>query len=259
MEEHIGGGGAAMALILSPIVLIAIFMFPLTTEIPSQYGIRIGDLIFYMLFGILMAPFQVMMDIILNNAVEISQGVKIFDYMMYAKYRWRNRLVRWMFDDPRFDRTVNETVQSVNHLCFSPQYYFIQCYFTWGIVLKILAVTIMCRAQFNPLEDPAFGYFVAQQFFANRMLDKLVRFISFLIWQPPKASVAAKKFYREVTRNLKVKQQEYHSHKWRSHFYKQHKHWILQHMDLVLRAMLATLGIFSCDLAIDVCRLMILA
>ena len=153
--------------------------------------------------------------------------------MMYAKYRWRNRLTRWLFDDPRWDRTVNETVQSVNHLCFSPQYYFIMTYFTWGIVLQLLAITIFCRAEQNPLADPALFYFIFQQALANKVLDKLVRLISFVIWQPPPASVAAKKFYREITRSLKQKKQELHSHMWRSSFTKEHKGWILGHLDEV--------------------------
>ena len=66
-----------MAIVLAPLVLIAIYQFPAVTQIPQQYDIRINDLIFYMAFGVWLAPFQVMMDIIINNAVEISHGLKV--------------------------------------------------------------------------------------------------------------------------------------------------------------------------------------
>jgi hypothetical protein len=198
-----------------------------------MYGIRISDLRYYLLFGLMICPFQVMIDMIINNATEIAHGVKIYDYMMYAKYRWNNRLVRWLFDDPRFDKSVNETVQSTNHLCFCPQYYFILTYYTWGIILIILAITVLIRAEINPLEDPAFVYFVMQQFLANRVLDKVIKIVTFIIWQPPKASKVAKKFYRDVMRNLKQREQELHSHIWRAAFYNRHKGWILANLDQV--------------------------
>merc|ERR1712178_217111 len=111
----------------------------------------------------------------MNNATEIVHGVKITDYMLYAKYRWKHRLVRWLFDDPRFDRTVNETVQSTNHLCFSPQFYFILTYYSWGIILIILALTVLVRAPMNPFEDPALGYVILMQYLVNRVLDKIVK------------------------------------------------------------------------------------
>jgi hypothetical protein len=83
------------------------------------------------------------MDIIVNHAIEISHGTCIYDYMIYAKYRWKNRLVRWLFDDPRFDRTINETLQSCNHLCFSPQYYFMVSYYSWGTIMLLMSYTVM--------------------------------------------------------------------------------------------------------------------
>lgn len=63
--------------VLAPLVIIAIYLFPAVTQIPQQYDIRINDLVFYMAFGIWLAPFQVLMDIIINNAVEISHGLKV--------------------------------------------------------------------------------------------------------------------------------------------------------------------------------------
>ncbi|EER13736.1 hypothetical protein Pmar_PMAR013628 [Perkinsus marinus ATCC 50983] len=91
-------------------VIAFVIVFPTATEVPQQYDIRNGDLIYYMLFGVVIVPFQVMMDILMNHATELAHGVKIYDYMLYAKWRWRNRLTRWLFDDPRFDQSIGEQV-----------------------------------------------------------------------------------------------------------------------------------------------------
>merc|ERR1719230_2576394 len=143
-----------MALILSPFVLGVIMLYPRETVIPTSYGIREQDLVFYLLFGIVIAPFQVMMDILMNHATEVAHGVKIFDYMLYAKFRWRNRLTRWLFDDPEMDTSVAEPLQSVNHLCFSPQFYFIETYYSYGMLMVLVALTILIRWQYNPFDDP---------------------------------------------------------------------------------------------------------
>merc|ERR1719230_2349572 len=139
-----------MALILSPFVLGVIMLYPRETVIPTSYGIREQDLVFYLLFGIVIAPFQVMMDILMNHATEVAHGVKIYDYMLYAKFRWRNRLTQWLYDDPRMDQSIAEPLQSVNHLCFSPQFYFIETYYTWGLLLMMTALTTLLRADQNP-------------------------------------------------------------------------------------------------------------
>merc|ERR1719265_2064105 len=131
-----------------------ILWFNRETMIPQKYGIRLGDLMYYFVFGLVVAPFQVMMDIIMNHATEMSYGVRVYDYMIYAKWRWRNRATRWLFDDPRFDDSVSPAVQSANHLCFSPQFYFITAYYSWGIVMVLLGVTAILRYQFNPFADP---------------------------------------------------------------------------------------------------------
>merc|ERR1719446_462322 len=135
--------------------------------IPQMYGIRQSDLWCYLLFGLVVAPFQVLMDILMNHATEVAHGVKIYDYMYYAKWRWRNRVTRWLFDDPRMDQSIAEPLQSVNHLAFSPQFYFIETYYTWGMLMVLVAVSILLRWKMNPFDDPALGFFVFQQLICN--------------------------------------------------------------------------------------------
>merc|ERR1719420_862831 len=112
-----------MSLILAPYLIALIRWFNVETQIPQMFSIRLGDLMYYGLFGLGVMPFQVMMDIIMNHATEMAYGVRVYDYMVFAKWKWKNRTTRWLFDDPRFDESISPSVQSANHLCFSPQIY----------------------------------------------------------------------------------------------------------------------------------------
>merc|ERR1740130_2312817 len=62
MEEILGCGTACMSTILSPFLILAMLVFAKETQIPDMYGIRTGDLVCYLLFGLIIAPFQVMME-----------------------------------------------------------------------------------------------------------------------------------------------------------------------------------------------------
>ena len=211
-----------MSLLLAPFVIIIIMIFADESEIPATYGFRNSDLVYYLLFGLCIAPFQVMMDILMNHATEIAHGVKISDYMVYAMWRWDNRLTRWLFDDPRFDMSISESVQSINHLCFSPQFYFIVSYYSWGIILMILAYTMLLRAVFNPFADPFFLFLIISQFLLNRILDWVVRFITFkLIWKP-KSNVADVAFARDMYKAMKWTHAYHAEQNWKDHFFQKH-------------------------------------
>ncbi|KAF4741630.1 hypothetical protein FOZ62_029418 [Perkinsus olseni] len=235
--------------ILAPMVIAFIIAFPTATEVPQQYDIRNGDLIttngsfrtlirsvltrYYMLFGVVIVPFQVGMDILMNHATELAHGVKIYDYMLYAKWRWRNRLTRWLFDDPRFDQSIGEQVQGVNHLCFSPQFYFIVAYYTWGMIMTLLGITTLLRKQANPFEDPAFVYYIAQQYIANRILDSTIRWMTFhLLWKP-RDNASAKAFAASIKLGLKQKEMQTRTSEFRENFFHRHKEWILSNVGLI--------------------------
>jgi len=222
MDEIIGCGTTCMSTIQAPILIYVIIVFGQETQIPNSYGIKQSDLLKYLLFGLVICPFQVMMDILMNHAVEMKDGVKIYDYMLYARQRWHNRLYRWLFDDPAMDRSIAEPLQSVNHLAFSPQFYFIETYYSWGMLMVLVAMTILLRWQMNPFDDPALGFFCVQQVVCNVFLDKIITvIISQLLWKPKENSL-----YRAFTRSVEhsLKRREYldQQEKFRRWFFSKH-------------------------------------
>ncbi|CAK0820555.1 unnamed protein product [Prorocentrum cordatum] len=233
MEEIIGCGTTCMSTVTTPILIAGIMMFDAETQIAASYGIRKTDMICYLLFGVMIAPFQVMMDIIMNHATEVKHGVRIYDYMLYAKWRWNNRLTRWLYDDPRMDESIAEPLQSVNHLCFSPQFYFIECYYSWGILMLLLALTTLLRNGMNPFDDPAMFYFVVQQFAVNRILDRIVRVMTSNILWPPKQQTTLKTFSRSIAISLKKKDQRDATEKYQQYFLQRHSGWLVNQLGKV--------------------------
>ncbi|CAJ1355006.1 unnamed protein product [Effrenium voratum] len=230
MEEVIGCGTTCMSTIMTPFIISAIYFFASETEIPVQYDIRSTDLVCYLLFGVIIAPFQVMMDILMNHATELQNNVRIYDYMLYAKWRWRNRVTRWLFDDPRLDQSIAEPLQSVNHLAFSPQFYFIETYYTWGMLVSLLSITIFLRKNMNPLDDPALFILVGQMFLLNYLLDRLIRWLtSSVLWKPMDNS-NFRIFSRSVALALQRKDAALGQEKYRQWFWQRHTGWLVNHL-----------------------------
>lgn len=230
MDEIIGCGTTCMSTIQAPFLIYVIMTFPKETQIPNQYGIKESDLMCYLLFGLVIAPFQVMMDIMMNHAVEMKDGVKIYDYMLYARSRWHNRLYRWLFDDPAMDRSIAEPLQSVNHLAFSPQFYFIETYYSWGMLMVLVSISILLRWTMNPFDDPALGFFIVQQMTCNVFLDKIINvIISQLLWKP-RENALYRAFTRSVEHSLKRKEYLETQDKFRQWFFNKHTAWTIHRL-----------------------------
>jgi len=230
MDEIIGCGTTCMSTIQAPFLIAVIMVFPKETMIPEMYGIKQSDLMKYLLFGLVIAPFQVMMDILMNHAVEIKDGVKIYDYMLYAKMRWRNRLYRWLFDDPQMDKSIAEPLQSVNHLAFSPQFYFIETYYSYGMLMLLIAVTILLRYSMNPFDDPMMFYFIIQQILCNILLNKIVTIMTSRILWKPQDNAVYRAFSRSVEHSLKRKEEMEVQAKFRRWFLLKYTDWIVMNM-----------------------------
>ncbi|CAE7889237.1 unnamed protein product [Symbiodinium sp. KB8] len=210
--------------VMTPFIILAIFFFAEETEIPAQlpcsteqlfksrtplqdsynvwccftgnfsaerqvpferqYDIRSTDLVCYLLFGLIIAPFQ---------ATELQNNVRIYDYMLYAKWRWRNRVTRWLFDDPRLDLSIAEPLQSVNHLAFSPQFYFIETYYTWGMLVSLLSITIFLRKSRR-------GFMIRRQMILlNYILDRLIRWLISSVLAPKPGALVSNSVSRMTT------------------------------------------------------------
>ena len=54
-------------------------------QLSFLFGFRQKDLIIYLLFGLVIIPFQIVMDIFIFNTQELYHGWKVYEYMKYAQ------------------------------------------------------------------------------------------------------------------------------------------------------------------------------
>ena len=60
-----------------------------------------------------------------QNVQELFHGWKVYDYVSYQKYRFSVRETRWMMDSKVLDESIAESMQTLDLMCFSSQYYFV--------------------------------------------------------------------------------------------------------------------------------------
>ena len=163
-------------LFLSPPVNIFLIMFLTETKIPENYGILEDDLIYYNWFSVTMLFFTLAMDVFLLNAQELVHGWKVYDYVSYQKYRFSVRDHRWMMNSKVLDESIAESLQTVDLLCFSSQYYFVVALYSLGSTVSMFGITIFLRAAYNPFGDPVMPMILFLMFVFSDMLSK------FLYW-----------------------------------------------------------------------------
>jgi len=143
------------ALLMAPFVFLLIYMFGDETQMPQMYGIRKSDVVFYILFSAVLLLPQMIIDIYAFHLLETLYDYKFFDYFTYCSYRFKMRTSRWLQGaETKFDRSLLLPWRSLDHMCYSSQYYFAVTLASWGIVLFSLAWTIMMRNAYNPFNDP---------------------------------------------------------------------------------------------------------
>eukprot|EP00466_Bigelowiella_natans_P014684 jgi/Bigna1/127040/aug1.3_g1748 len=171
---------------LTPVIILLIYLFAEETRIPTNFGIRQQDILYYFIFAVFVAIGEVIMNVFVFQALEILYGWPIFDYVEYAQHRFRTRKMRWRGHEHSLDETLSPPLQSIDNLCFSSQYYFVTSLGGVGICYLMIGMTIMLRAEYSPLNDyiaPALCLFVA--FSALTLMTAVVKLAEkWEIWEP---------------------------------------------------------------------------
>eukprot|EP00435_Cladocopium_sp_Y103_P014104 s1122_g3.t1 len=137
----------------------------------------------------------------------------------------------WLFDDPRLDQSIAEPLQSVNHLAFSPQFYFIETYYTWGMLVLLLSITVFLRKHLNPMDDPALFVLVGQMFLLNYLLDRMIRWLTSSVLWKPMDNNNFRIFSRSVALALQRKDAALAQEKYRQWFWQRHSGWLVGHLN----------------------------
>jgi hypothetical protein len=57
------------------------------------------------------------------SVLELFHGWKIYDYLIYTRYRFLQRETRWKGLEDSLDECIDESVRTLDQMCFSSQYY----------------------------------------------------------------------------------------------------------------------------------------
>ena len=172
------------ALFITPVVLIFIIFFAQETKIPQNYSIRKSDLNYYLIFSIILIFPQLVINIFLLHILEVLHGFKIYDYLTYCDFRFRNRTSKWINNQP-LDRSIIHSYRSLDIMSFSSQFYFVISLSTWGIILLDMGLITMIENEYNPFADPVVFIYVLFIVLAAMILRLLLNTIAnyFSLWK----------------------------------------------------------------------------
>jgi hypothetical protein len=139
---------------------------------------------YYALFAVLIIPFQIASDIFLQGALELFHGWKIYDYLVYTRYRFLQRETRWKGFEDSLDECIDESVRTMDHMCFSTQFYMMMTIHVNGIIYMVLGIQMISRAQYNLFGDPATPVVLMLVIISVAVLKKILIWLSFFfgVW-----------------------------------------------------------------------------
>lgn len=147
----------AMSLVFTPFMIWFYIQFRTVVQSPVIWLIRSNDMTYYLLFAFVIVFFQFCADTIIHNVLEVMYRWKIYDYLVYTRYRFLQRETRWKGMEESLDECIDENMRTLDQMCFSSQYYLILTVAVTGMMLFALSIEIMLRVQYNLFQDPATG------------------------------------------------------------------------------------------------------
>jgi len=127
-------------------------------QIPLTYGIRVSDTRLYLYFAVIILPFQFVFDMLMLSSYESLYNLKVFEYLVFARYRFIKRTRRWLGMDKHLDECIDESLRRTDQMCFSSQYHFMTYFYSQGMFMLIMGVVTLAVAgtagQYNFLQDP---------------------------------------------------------------------------------------------------------
>jgi hypothetical protein len=163
-----------VALLFMPVVVLLLIIFRDETGIPALYSIRQQDMTFYLIFMAVVILFQYAADIFIHGAIENFHGWKVYDYLVYTRYRFLQRETRWKGMEDTLDECIDDSLRTLDQMCFSSQYYMMMALYVNGLVFIVLGTEMMIRNAYNLWSDPAFYIIFAYTLVVAYVAEKLI-------------------------------------------------------------------------------------
>jgi hypothetical protein len=139
----------AMFTVYNVFVLLILIGFREEVQMTKLYNIKNNDMLYFLLFSVVLIPFQFIADVFTLSVLELFHGWKIYDYLIYTRYRFLQRETRWKGLEDSLDECIDESVRTLDQMCFSSQYYMMMTVQVNGIMMFIFGMQMMVQAQYN--------------------------------------------------------------------------------------------------------------
>ena len=143
----------AMFTVYNVFVLLILIGFREEVQMTKLYNIKNNDMLYFLLFSVVLIPFQFVADVFTLSVLELFHGWKIYDYLIYTRYRFLQRETRWKGLEDSLDECIDESVRTLDQMCFSSQYYMMMTVQVNGIMMFIFGMQMMVQAQYNVFGD----------------------------------------------------------------------------------------------------------
>nr|CCA22724.1 conserved hypothetical protein [Albugo laibachii Nc14] len=155
IEFYIGHSMDKLALFYQPVLIILMILFRNELQLPILYNIREKDMEFYLWYSLIILLFQVVSDAFVLNVVEYFREWKLYDYLVYSRYRFLHREHPWKGMEPYLDECIEPNLRTLDQMCFSSQLFLMCTLHMTGVVFFVFAIEIMVRWKYNFFGDPA--------------------------------------------------------------------------------------------------------
>ena len=223
-----------ISLFFSPFLMYFLYLFRSATQMTVGWGIAQHDMYFYFLFICILLPFMMLLDIVLMNIKELCHFWKLYDYLIYLRFRFQHRTEWWhmhtasspsLSEEKGKGKQINRAVsgdtmdmamprawRSLDHMCFSGQYYFMLVH-TGGMVFLLIALEVFIHNNYNPFNDLLGLSLFAVTTLACYLCEKATLFMahSLPLWslKPRRARVYMEQQYRGDTGIIPSWEREY--------------------------------------------------
>ena len=144
-----------MSVFYTPFLIWLLMQFRTELALPELWGIAEQDMLYYLYFAIVIIFFTIITDIILHSVQELFHGWKIYEYLVYTRYRFLQRETRWKGMELSLDECIDETMRTLDQMCFSSQFYLMLTIHCNGILYITLGMEMMLKSEYNPFSDTA--------------------------------------------------------------------------------------------------------
>jgi hypothetical protein len=110
---------------------------------------------YYILFYLVMLCFQLLINALSINIVELYHGWHVVDYYEFCAYRYETRQMDWKGKELNYDEAVAPHMRALDQMCFSEQFYFVIVLSTMGMLGWLFGMQVVFVNQWNIFDDPA--------------------------------------------------------------------------------------------------------